>query len=88
MNADLIQNLRYKVQKRVRRLNAVSYQHFHATLKQFWAFVHAQPILVGIVDELLPGSLTWDRMPSSKRPPAKLSSAITSVRMRHSPTWP
>jgi hypothetical protein len=35
-------------------LNAVSWKHFHATLKQFWAFVHSQPLLVGILDELLP----------------------------------
>jgi hypothetical protein len=54
VNADLIQNLRYKLQKRVRRLNAVSWRHFHATLKQFWAFVHSQPLLVGILDEMLP----------------------------------
>lgn len=54
MHSDLIQALRYKLQKRVRRLNAVSYHHFHATLKQFWAFLHAQPVLVGVLDELLP----------------------------------
>src|SRR5438105_4781415 len=54
MYADLIQALRYKLQKRFRRLNAVGYQHFHATLRQFWAFVHAQPVLVGVLDELLP----------------------------------
>ena len=48
MNAGLIQNLRDKLQKRVRRLNAVSHSQFHGTLKQIWAFLHAQPILVGI----------------------------------------
>jgi hypothetical protein len=35
MHADLIQTLRYKLQKRFRRLNAVGFRHFHATLKQF-----------------------------------------------------
>src|SRR5262249_439876 len=33
--------------------NAVSYQYFHATLKQFWAFLHSHPILLGIRDEML-----------------------------------
>jgi hypothetical protein len=54
MNAELIQTLRYKLQKRLRRLNAVGYRHFHATLQQFWVFVHSQPVLVGVLDELLP----------------------------------
>ena len=54
MNADLIQNLRYKLQKRVRRLNAVSWKHFHATLKQFWTFINSNPLLEGIIQELLP----------------------------------
>lgn len=53
MNAGLIQNLRYKLQKRVRRLNAVSYQHFHATLKQFWSFIHSHPLFVGILNDIL-----------------------------------
>ena len=54
MNIELIQSLRYKLQKRVRRLNAVSFHHFHATLKQFWSFLHADSILIGILTELLP----------------------------------
>jgi hypothetical protein len=54
MKADLIQDLRYKLQKRVRRLNAVDFRLFHATLKQFWSFLHAQPILTGAIGELLP----------------------------------
>src|SRR5262245_5770034 len=54
MHADLIQALRYKLQKRLRRLNSVGFHHFHATLKQFWAFIHSQPVLLGVIDELLP----------------------------------
>jgi hypothetical protein len=54
MNTELVQNLRNKLQRRIRRLNAVSQHHFHSTLRQFWAFLHGQPILLGIIDQLLP----------------------------------
>ncbi len=47
------QNLRYKLQKRVRRLNAVSWQIFHATLQHFWAFIHSNLLLAGILQELV-----------------------------------
>jgi hypothetical protein len=53
MHPDLVQNVRYKLQKRVRRLNAVSHHYFQATLKQFLSFIHGQLILMGILDELL-----------------------------------
>lgn len=52
MNREYIQNLRYKLQKRVRRLNSTGYQLFHYSLKQFWGFLQAEPIFVGLIDEL------------------------------------
>ena len=52
MNIQLIQDLRYKLQKRVQRLKSVDYQHYHATLKRFWNFLHQQEIFLGILDEL------------------------------------
>lgn len=52
MNAEYIQNLRYKLQKRVRRLNSTEYQVFHFSLKQFQGFLKSYPIFVGILDDL------------------------------------
>lgn len=52
MNADYVQNLRYKLQKRVRRLKSVDFGAFHATLQQFWAFLNAHPALLGILEDL------------------------------------
>jgi hypothetical protein len=53
MNAGYIQNLRYKLQKRVRRLNSIAnYEMFHASIKQFWGFTKENPVLMGIIDDL------------------------------------
>ena len=52
MDREYLQNLRYKLQKRVRRINSCEYQVFHYVLKQFWGFLQDQPILVGIMDSL------------------------------------
>jgi hypothetical protein len=53
MNSEYIQNLRYKLQKRVRRLNSTSdHQLFHYALKQFWGFLKNYPVFVGILDDL------------------------------------
>lgn len=52
MDQEYIQNLRYKLQKRVRRVNSSEYQVFHYVLKQFWGFLQDQPILVGIMESI------------------------------------
>lgn len=52
MDGDYIQNLRYKLQKRVRRVNSCDWQVFHFVLKQFWGFLNSQPIFVGMLQEL------------------------------------
>lgn len=52
MNAGYIQNLRYKLQKRVRRLNSTESQVFHFSLKQFQGFLKSYPIFVGILEDL------------------------------------
>jgi len=54
MNQEYVQHLRYKLQKRVRRLNSADGQVFHFVLKQFWVFLTSQPVLMDIVDNLLP----------------------------------
>jgi len=52
MNPDYVQNVRYKLQKRFRRLNAAGWEIFHYALKQFWDFLYAQPVLVGIMEDV------------------------------------
>lgn len=53
MNSEHIQNLRYKLQKRVRRLNSTSdHQLFHYALKQFWSFLKSYPVFVDILEDL------------------------------------
>jgi len=53
MDPQIIQNHRYKLQKRIRRLNSVDPQMFISTLKQFWVFFDNNPVLVGIIDGLM-----------------------------------
>ena len=52
MDKEYIQNLRYKLQKRVRRISSSEYQVFHYVLRQFWGFLNDQPLLLGIMEEL------------------------------------
>jgi hypothetical protein len=53
MNPEFVQNLRYKLQKRVRRLNSLDFQVFHCGLLQFFGFLKSQSALQGILDDLL-----------------------------------
>jgi hypothetical protein len=48
-----IQNLRYKLQKRFRRLNSASYMNYRAVLTRFWAFIQGHDIFVSLIAELL-----------------------------------
>jgi hypothetical protein len=52
MDTGYVQNIRYKLQKRVRRLNSTDWQVFHFVVKQFWGFLQSEPIFVGILQEL------------------------------------
>ncbi len=52
MDKEYIQNVRYKLQKRIRRVNSSEYQIFHYILKQCWGFLHDQPLFLGIMQEL------------------------------------
>lgn len=52
MDREYIQNLRYKLQKRVRRVNSSEYQVFHFVLKQLWGFLREQLLLLGIMESL------------------------------------
>jgi hypothetical protein len=48
MDPLFVQNLRYKLQKRIGRLNSVEPGTFHFALIQFWRFFDEQPMFVGI----------------------------------------
>jgi len=52
VNKELIQNLRYKLQKRTRRLNSLDFTVFHYGLKQYWGFLISQPVIESILEEL------------------------------------
>lgn len=54
MDPQIIQNLRYKLQKRIRRLNSIDPQMFIPVLKQFWAFFDNTEAYVGIIEGLMP----------------------------------
>jgi hypothetical protein len=52
MDTELIQVLRYKLQRRVRRLNSTDYTLFHFSLKQSWRFLQKSIVIFGIIDDL------------------------------------
>lgn len=52
MQQEYIQNIRYKLQKRVRRLNSIDQQFFPFALKQFWHYLENDAIYRGLLDEL------------------------------------
>ena len=52
MDHDPLQYLRYKLQRRVRRLNSVGHQVFHYSLKQFWGFIQDTPLLLSVLEDL------------------------------------
>lgn len=52
MNPQIIQNLRYKLQKRICRLNSVNKDMFVHALRQFLAFFDSNPTYIGIVESL------------------------------------
>jgi hypothetical protein len=53
VESPFIQNVRYKLQKRVRRLNGAEFEQFLFLLKQFWIFLDDSPLLSAMVQELL-----------------------------------
>lgn len=53
MNPQIIQNVRYKLQKRIRRLNSVDSSIFIPALKQFWVFFESNQMLSGIIEPLI-----------------------------------
>lgn len=53
MQDELVQAIRYKLQKRVRRLNSASYPLFPVFLRVFFRYFDESPLLAGVRDELM-----------------------------------
>lgn len=49
MKYEYVQNLRYKLQKRVRRVLSADCRVYHHALRQFWGFVNDESVLAGIL---------------------------------------
>lgn len=52
MQTDYLRDLRYKLQKRVRQLNAASPEHFLDELERFWKYFDSVPTLKNVTTEL------------------------------------
>jgi hypothetical protein len=52
MDSEYIQHVRYKLQKRQKRLNTADFQSFHWILLQAWGFLQENEITKGILDDL------------------------------------
>jgi hypothetical protein len=53
MQDQIVQSIRYKLQKRVRRLNSSDHHHFAPLLRIFFHFFDCFGLLKGVVDELM-----------------------------------
>jgi hypothetical protein len=52
MDSDYLQFIRYKLQKRLKRLNTANYQSIHFVLVQTWGFLQGDDVIKGILDDL------------------------------------
>jgi hypothetical protein len=52
LDKEYVQHLRYKLQKRVRRLNSVQHPQFHYALVHVWQWITSQPVFAGILEDL------------------------------------
>jgi len=53
MDIEYLQTLRYKLQKRFRRLNSARWEVYHQTLKHFWQSLRNEPVCAAAVSGLL-----------------------------------
>ncbi|MCK4334309.1 hypothetical protein KAX06_05950 [candidate division WOR-3 bacterium] len=52
MDPNYVQNLRYKLQKRMRRVNGADSQVLHAVVQQFWGYINSNSIFLGILEKI------------------------------------
>jgi hypothetical protein len=62
MDSEYIQFVRYKLQKRLKRLNTAAYPAFHSTLLQTWGFLQENEITKGVLDDLERRSLEHEAL--------------------------
>jgi len=51
MNTEIVQQLRYKLQKRVRKLNSADSRTFHFIIKRYWQFLHNNEIIKSTLEK-------------------------------------
>lgn len=52
MDTNVLQTLRYKLQKRLKRINTADFQIFHSVVVQTFGFLSENPVVRGILDDL------------------------------------
>jgi hypothetical protein len=52
MNTNVLQTLRYKLQKRLKRVNTADFQIYHGIIVQTFRFLRENPVVRGILDDL------------------------------------
>lgn len=52
MDSEYLQHVRYKLQKRLKRLNTAEFQEFHEVLIQVWAYLNTSPLTSSLLDDL------------------------------------
>ena len=52
MNTNVLQTLRYKLQKRLKRINTADFQIYHSIVVQTFKFLRENPVVRGILDDL------------------------------------
>jgi hypothetical protein len=62
-----VQAIRYKLQKRVRRLNSSNFEQFPFLLRSFLRYLNETPILAGVRDELLARAAKYEPAKSVER---------------------
>lgn len=67
MQDKFVQSIRYKLQKRVRRLNSANFEQFPFLLRSFLRYLDDTPILTGVRDELLARAATHEPKASVDR---------------------
>jgi hypothetical protein len=53
MDSHFVQNLRYKLQRRIRRINGIDANHFGPALKQMWPFIRKSELFMAILEPVL-----------------------------------
>jgi hypothetical protein len=60
MDSEYLQFVRYKLQKRLKRLNSATFHFFHGVLLQSWGFLQANELTKAILDDLEKRSLEFE----------------------------